>query len=400
MTSDDPAPGVYVEDTPIAARTITGATTSTTAFLGRAPSGPLDAPRLVHDFADFERIYGGLAPECPLGYAVRQYFTNGGGAAVIARIAHGDPTGAVDPSAPITDADIADPTLAAQQRGLWLLDRIADVNVICIPPLERAKDVGRVTWDAALAYARLRRAFVIIDPPCAWRTASDVTAGIDELVTRDSHGALYFPQVLAPDPLSADRASPFAPCGVIAGSYARTDTLRGVWRAPAGADAVLHGVSGPAAALTDSEMRALNRLAVNALRTHPGTGTIPWGARTLLGADGRGSDWKYVPVRRLALFIEESLQRGTQWAVFEPNDEPLWAQLRLSVGAFLHALFRQGAFQGATAREAYFVRCDAQTTTPTDVGNGVVNIVVGFAPLEPAEFVVLRLALRAGTTPS
>jgi phage tail sheath protein FI len=142
----------------------------------------------------------------------------------------------------------------------------------------------------------------------------------------------------------------------------------------------------------------LNVQAINCIRTFPVYGTVVWGARTLQGHDDRGSEWKYIPVRRLALFIEESLFRGTQWVVFEPNDEPLWAQIRLNVGTFLHGLFRQGAFQGQTPREAYFVKCDRETTTQDDINRGIVNIVVGFAPLKPAEFVIIKIQQMAGQT--
>jgi hypothetical protein len=177
---------------------------------------------------------------------------------------------------------------------------------------------------------------------------------------------------------------------------ARTDAQRGVWKAPAGLDATLNGVPELELALTDGDIGRLNPLGVNCLRAVPAAGRVVWGARTMQGADRLASEWKYIPVRRTALFIEESLFRGTQWVVFEPNDEPLWAQIRLNVGSFLNTLFRQGAFQGATPRDAYFVKCDKETTTQADIDVGVVNIHVGFAPLKPAEFVVIRLQQMAG----
>jgi phage tail sheath protein FI len=177
---------------------------------------------------------------------------------------------------------------------------------------------------------------------------------------------------------------------------ARTDVSRGVWKAPAGIEATLSGVSALSVKLTDGENGQLNPLGINCLRAFPVVGRVVWGARTLRGADQLASEWKYVPVRRLALFLEESLYRGTQWVVFEPNDEPLWAQIRLNIGAFLHTLFRQGAFQGRSPREAYFVKCDKDTTTQADINSGVVNIVVGFAPLKPAEFVVIKIQQIAG----
>jgi phage tail sheath protein FI len=177
----------------------------------------------------------------------------------------------------------------------------------------------------------------------------------------------------------------------VAGVIARTDASRGVWKAPAGIDASLAGVADLDVNLTDDENGQLNPLGVNCLRSFPIVGRVVWGARTLRGADLLADEYKYVPVRRLALYIEESLFRGTQWVVFEPNDEPLWAQIRLNLGAFMQNLFRQGAFQGVSPREAYFVKCDRETTTPHDVNLGRVNILVGFAPLRPAEFVVLQI---------
>ena len=182
----------------------------------------------------------------------------------------------------------------------------------------------------------------------------------------------------------------------MAGVFARTDAQRGVWKAPAGLDAALNGTLGPAIPLTDGENGELNPLGVNCLRTMPAAGTVVWGARTLQGNDRLASEWKYIPVRRTALFIEESLYRGTQWVVFEPNDEPLWSQIRLNIGSFMHSMFRQGAFQGTTPKDAYFVKCDKETTTQDDVNKGIVNIVVGFAPLKPAEFVIIKLQQMAG----
>jgi phage tail sheath protein FI len=182
----------------------------------------------------------------------------------------------------------------------------------------------------------------------------------------------------------------------VAGVFARTDTTRGVWKAPAGLDATLVGVPQLSVSLTDNENGELNPLGINCLRAMVPAGRVIWGSRTLQGDDRFTSEWKYIPVRRTALFIEESLFRGTQWVVFEPNDEPLWAQIRLNVGAFMHNLFRQGAFQGATPKDAYFVKCDKQTTTQNDINLGIVNIIVGFAPLKPAEFVIISLQQMAG----
>jgi phage tail sheath protein FI len=214
--------------------------------------------------------------------------------------------------------------------------------------------------------------------------------------TNGINAAFYFPWLIAPDPLQENRPGEFPPCGFIAGLYARTDANRGVWKAPAGTEASLAGVLGPKIVLTDDENGVLNPQAVNCIRNFPVFGTISWGARTLQGNDQIGSEWKYIPVRRTALFIEETLYRALKWVVFEPNDEPLWAQIRLNVGAFMNDLFRQGAFQGKTPRDAYFVKCDKETTTQSDINRGIVNMVVGFAPLKPAEFVIVKIQQMAG----
>jgi len=188
----------------------------------------------------------------------------------------------------------------------------------------------------------------------------------------------------------------FASGGVVAGLMSRTDAARGVWKAPAGTEANLRGVLGLSITMSDAENGLLNPAAINCHRTFPGIGTICWGARTLEGQDILASEWKYIPIRRLALFLEESLYRGTKWVVFEPNDEPLWAKVRLNLGAFMMNLFRQGAFQGGTPDKAFYVKCDAETTTQNDRNLGIINIEVGFAPLKPAEFVVIKIQQIAG----
>jgi uncharacterized protein len=281
-----------------------------------------------------------------------------------------------------------------QHRGLWLLDDAELVNILCIPPLSRTADPAATTWDAAVRYARQRRAFLIVDPPATWTTATDALNGLGALVTRDESAALYFPRITAADPLTGRPDEAFAPCGAVAGVYARTDMTRGVWKAPAGTDASLTGVSGLTVNLTSAETGQLNPEGINCLRELPLQGHVVWGARTL---QSRNPDWKYVPVRRLALLIEEALWRGTQWAVFEPNAEPLWTELRLNIAGFMNELFRQGAFQGSTARDAYFVKCDVETTAQSDVEAGRVNVLVGFAAVKPAEFVILRLAVLAAS---
>jgi len=294
----------------------------------------------------------------------------------------------------ITDNQISLASLEAAKQGIWALEKADLFNLLCVPPLTRKPggDVNSQTRSAAAAYCLARRAMYIVDPLMAWHEPSNVTGGLDSWgLARSENAALYFPFLRLPDPLQENRLADFAPCGAVAGIMARTDGQRGVWKAPAGNDATLNGVVGLTVKLTDGENGQLNPLGVNCLRAFPVIGRVVWGARTLRGADQLASEWKYLPVRRLALFLEESLYRGTQWVVFEPNDEPLWSQIRLNLGAFMQNLFRQGAFQGVSPREAYFVKCDKETTTQNDIDLGIVNIVVGFAPLKPAEFVVIKI---------
>jgi phage tail sheath protein FI len=209
--------------------------------------------------------------------------------------------------------------------------------------------------------------------------------------TYASNSAFYFPWIQAPDPLVGNRPALFPPCGFVAGIYAATDASRGVWKAPAGIEAGFTGNSGLQFVLTDAENGTLNQQAVNCLRQFKVYGDVVWGSRTLAGNDQAGSQWKYVPIRRLALFLESSLFDGTQWVVFEPNDATLWGQIRLNVGSFMQGLFLQGAFAGTTPQQAYFVKCDGENNPPGSIAQGVVNILVGFAPLYPAEFVVIEI---------
>jgi hypothetical protein len=214
--------------------------------------------------------------------------------------------------------------------------------------------------------------------------------------TTSSYAAIFFPRLKQPNPLNNYLLEEFVPCGAVAGVIARTDARRGVWKSPAGQEAYLAGVPELSVSLTDTANGDLNKLGINCLRSFPVQGRVIWGARTLEGAEHLASEWKYLPVRRTALFIEESLYRGLKWVFFEPNDEPLWAQIRLDTESFMHNLFMQGAFQGKTPRDAYFVKCDKETTTRNDINLGFVNILVGFAPLKPAEFVILHIQQTAG----
>ncbi|KUN83652.1 phage tail sheath family protein [Streptomyces griseoruber] len=546
-------PGVYVTELPSGVRTVTGVATSVTAFVGMTRRGPVNKATVINSLADYERVFGGLYKGSTVSFAVRDFFANGGGQAVVVRlVSTGEekpkpaqvtlpatatppagkrtPKTLGSPDSPVpgaagegtTDAAkslgltleatevgawaddlmvtvdrntppniagevakqldvnrddlfnlvvrlgdkgpqevfpnvtvvessrrvdkvllaesqlvrvVVDPNLAApattekpatvsekgsdgaalapgdyfggdlssEHEGLYALDHVDLFNLLCIPPATPDGDTDPVVYQAAQTYCAQRRAVLIVDPPSDMTVANALDEPSEDSAKKKNladlgltgeaarNSVLYFPRLKQPDPTERGRIGTFVGCGAIAGVIARTDATRGVWKAPAGVDATLTGISGLAVNLTDAENGTLNPHGINCLRTFPGTGTVLWGARTLRGADHLGDEYKYLPVRRLALHIEESLFRGTQWVVFEPNDEPLWAQIRLNLGAFMHNLFRQGAFQGTTARDAYFVKCDRETTTANDVNAGQVNIVVGFAPVRPAEFVVLQI---------
>ncbi|WP_299616760.1 phage tail sheath C-terminal domain-containing protein [Pelagibius sp.] len=291
--------------------------------------------------------------------------------------------------------------------GLYALKKVDLFNILCIPDATRSAAGDPNTLDSTVdpneIFARAmelcvaERAFLLVDPPPEVRdTASAIDWISGGLTVSGVNGAAYYPHLLFVDPLDDFQVRKFPPCGAMAGLYARTDTNRGVWKSPAGTEATLSRVRGLTHEMTDAENGALNPLGLNCIRNFPVFRTIAWGARTLDGADARASEWKYLSPRRLALFMEESLYRGTKWAVFEPNGEQLWSQLRLNVSTFMHQLFRQGAFKGTTPQEAYFVTCDATTTTQADIDRGIVNVLVGFAPLKPAEFVIITLQQLAG----
>jgi hypothetical protein len=592
-------PGVYIEEIPSGVRTITGVATSITAFLGRALRGPTDNAISINGYGDFERIFGGLWADSALGYAVRDFYLNGGSQAIIVRLYHpkfasradrdkalkaatdtaaaaagADPAtaaaaaktkadtfanepeksaaklvadaankaaavaGATVPdvkkaadsaaakAAPINKAALSADTLGLEAKyegtwgntlraridhdvkgpdaanlfnlsvrdgmtgevevfrnvsivpghvrqvdnvlknesrlvqmsgalpaarpgnhpepdksksesdvwadnatatntkvadterasdggyldindftgagkedkkeGLYALKKADLFNILCVPPYLENGDVDSALVGTAAAYCEQRRAMFLADPPASWNDKEKAKGGVNAIGTSSKNAALFFPRLRQPNPLRDGQTESFVPCGAVAGMFARTDTNRGVWKAPAGLETTLVGVPQLSVLLTDAENGELNPLGINCLRAMPAAGRVIWGSRTLQGDDRLASEWKYIPVRRTALYIEESLYRGTQWVVFEPNDEPLWAQIRLNVGAFMHNLFRQGAFQGSTPRDAYFVKCDKETTTQNDINLGIVNIIVGFAPLKPAEFVVIKLQQMAG----
>jgi phage tail sheath protein FI len=360
--------------------------TETWRNLSVSPSSARYVTRVL-ERSDLVRIPDGtdITAETPLPAAVENFVT------------HTDGTDATVDAAALLGTESA-------RTGLYALENTDLFNLLVIPPLSR-DGLGGETYpdylDDVVSYCVKRRAILLVDPLSAWGTAqaaaeamADAATGLSDAVSPNA--AIYFPRILAADPRLDGAVVEFSPTGAIAGVIARTDATRGVWKAPAGIEAKVVGSRGAAITLTDSDSGLLNPLGINCVRDFPLVGSVVWGSRTGEGADRLASQWKYLPVRRLALYIEESLFRGIKWAVFEPNDEPLWAQLRLNVGSFMHTLFRQGAFQGSNPNDAYLVKCDAETTTQNDIDRGIVNLVVGFAPLKPAEFVIIHLQQLAG----
>lgn len=291
------------------------------------------------------------------------------------------------------------------QTGIYMLEKTA-FNLLCIPPDQRLtprlplslQDVDPTVRQAAAIYCTDRRAMYIADGPAAW--AAKVAQGLTDTISPDDMGiagqsadgieyernvAVYFPRIFARDVLANGAECLFSPCGAIAGAIASNDVGRGVWKAPAGINVGLAGVTRLESHLTDEHSGILNPLGINCLRTFPVYGNVIYGARTLRGADLFEDDYKYLSVRRLTLYVESSLVQSTQWAVFEPNNEALWSSLRLSVNAFLSDLAKQGAFYN------YKVTCDGSNHSVEDIERGVVNLLVQLAPVDPAEFVCIQI---------
>ncbi|HXP91536.1 MAG TPA: phage tail sheath C-terminal domain-containing protein [Fibrobacteria bacterium] len=393
-------PGAYVVAT--ASPSGTGSGIRVNAFLPNQPDAVIGFPALsVSGVSDAAAALGLGAASPPASVNVAHYALG----TTTASQAETSSTPATAPSGLPTSTElVGDP---AAFTGIYALMKVDLFNLLCIPEAARASSSDPNALDttinpveiysAAIALCDLRRALLLVDPP---PNVNSVAGAVDwksnTIGVVDANGAAFFPRLRLADPLNNGQLRTFAPSGIVAGVYSSTDSARGVWKAPAGIEATLNGVQNMTYQLNDAENGTLNPLGLNCFRTFPLYGPILWGARTLVGADAMTSQWKYVPVRRTALYLEESLYRGTKWVVFEPNDEPLWAAIRLNVGSFMQGLFQKGAFQGKTPDQAYFVKCDGETTTQTDIDLGIVNILVGFAPLKPAEFVVISIEQLTG----
>ncbi len=391
------APDIYVEEVSMGQRPIEAVGTSTAAFVGTAPNPDAypNEPRAINNWSEFIKEFVGEAKaSTPLSHAVFGFFQNGGGRCFVVNVGKDKPVSG-----------------GAKPAGLDVLETIDEVAIVAAPGFT---DAG--SYDAVLTHCeKLKDRVAILDPP------KDVP-GIDQLVQvatataprrggadaagggaaraaglrpRNSdggYGALYFPWIVVRDPLSATGENvAVPPSGHIAGIYARSDGTRGVFKAPA--NEVVRGALDVVRRLTREEQGVLNPAGVNCIRFFPTEGIKVWGARTLAPS---ASEWRYVPVRRLFNMIEESIARGTRWVVFEPNDRPLWKDIRRDVGAFLRGQWRDGALMGRTPEEAFFVQCDEETNPPESIAEGKVIIVVGIAPVKPAEFVVFRIGQQAG----
>jgi uncharacterized protein len=360
---------------------IAGAPTAVTAFIDHFSTGPTNKPRSIESFLEFEQTFGGLNAANETSYHVQRFFNAGGNNAIVLNL----------PSPP---------SASALESALVSLD--VPFNLLCIPATASlpAADMHAVML-AAQKLCATRNAFYIADIPHSkvistpaamesWFANSGVNAS--------DYAAVYYPRLNVPDSLHQNAPREIGYSGTVAGIYANIDNTRGVWRAPAGAEAIIPAAS-PAFVLDDATTGQLNSLAINPIRKLPTIGTVLWGARTTAGASSANSNYQYINVRRLAIYIEQSLQSGLQWVVFEPNSPPLWALIRLTVNSFLMQLWKQGAFQGNKPDQSFFVKCDATTITQTDLDNGRVNVQIGFAPIKPAEFVIISITLLTNPNP-
>jgi phage tail sheath protein FI len=365
-------PGIYVSEVAASPPIIPPPPPTVTAFIGATTRGASSRAFLVHSFEEYTQRFGSLRLDLELGYALLQFFQNGGRSAWVIRVAR-------------------DATPTQWSRALAALDPISPLNLLALPGTAPARAL-----QVALPYAQQRRAFLLIDSPRGVTSVSEmITQRTQAPSTPDA--ALYFPWIEIPDPLSPGRPRLSAPSGSIAGLITQFDSAHGPWKSPAGVGATLDHVIRPSPNLTDRENSELNPRGINCIRLFAGQPPriVAWGARTLAGEDQLASEWKYISVRRTALLLLQSFEHGLAWTTHEPNNAALWARIRLTAENFLSTLYRKAAFPGTTPREAYFVTCDHTTTSPTDQTQGIVTLLIHFAPVRPAEFITLKITLRA-----
>lgn len=388
MPPQNTFPGVFIEELSGSPKPIEGVPTSTTAFVGPTLIGPTDTiPALLTSLRDFEAIYGDSSDltfsDSPtplhnfLFSAARAFFNNGGQRLYIAQVA-------------ATAAGLT-PTAADYRDALTTLETVSEISVVAAPgsTVFAGSSLAQVAAIHAELIAHVSRPaayrFAVLDPPPGAST-TDIEAIRSQIDSR--YAALYYPWVTISDPNGGPAQIAVPPSGFICGIYALTDTQEGVFKAPA--NQPILGTLGFERIITDPESDTLNNLGINTLRSFPGRGNLVWGARTTTS----DPEWQYINVRRLFIYVESSIDKGIQWAVFEPNGPLLWAAITSSISSFLLTLWRQGALQGTKPEEAFFVKCDRTTMTQTDIDNGRLICIVGMAPVRPAEFVLFRICIR------
>ena len=366
------APGVFVEEIPSGAVSIAGVPTSTVGFVGLTERGPIE-PQLVTSFGAFARLYGGRIDASYLAWAIEGFFQNGGQRCWIGRIT--DERGNNDH---VKTVDF----IGTSRSGLTALALIDEISILAIPDEVRPEYGTGLSFAVIQQCERLKDRFGIVCAPISAEPIENTHP-----LTNSSYAALYVPWVKV-----SDRTQPegifVPPSGHIAGVYASTDSQRGVHKAPA--NVTLRGVLDLQINITNQQQELLNPRGVNCLRDFRanGRGIRIWGARTM-SAD---PEWHYISVRRFVIYLQESIEQGTGWVVFEPNDEPLWDKVGRSIENFLTILWRDGALVGARPDEAFFVRCDRTTMTQADLDSGRLVCEIGVALLRPAEFTILRLS--------
>jgi len=376
-------PRVYIQETKTTNKAIVGVSTSTAVLIGTFPTGPKYTATRIRSLQECERTFGGLRNNRLSSLVIKQFFENGGKEIWVLSIG-------------VKSSRTASPLL----KGLSLVSQIPSFNMLLIPETTLLPDrEAAKIFQAAVPVIEKRRAVYLLDPPqqdALRQTVRDLAAWFRaQSGIRHPSLILYHPRIQVRSQITSPPTMTIPASGTMAGLFARFDRARGVWKAPAGTEAMLQGVVGLEQLLTRQDIDLLTAANINALKLIPPSTYVAWGARTL----SSDPEWKYVPVRRTALFLESSIVQGTTWAVFEPNNEPLWAQIRQSVESLMQALFRKGAFQGIRPQDAYFVKCGRETITVAEQAASHVNIVVGFAPLKPAEFIILTVKQKARPIP-
>jgi len=344
------------------------APTGVTAFVGALRAGPANIAVQLEDHASFEAVFGAGNGDMPLALALREFFDNGGELAYAVRSA---------------DAEAGTRAFRSQHQGLFALEEVDLFNLLCMPGVA---DEGVIA--AAESYCRDRGALLLLDAPLRAETPAQLLASIADW-PRSSHVAVFHPWVYVEDAAGKRQVAP--PCGGVAGMLARNDAVRGVWKAPAGRQAQLEGVRALHADLSESEAAKLADEGVNCLRMASSLGAVCWSSRTRHPGDHPTPELAHIPVRRMANFLADSLAPALEWTRFERNEAALWAHIAAQAEEFMHGLFTAGAFPGASEAQAYSVRCGTDTVRSEDLTQGRVGIDLGFAPLQPGQFVHVRV---------